>query len=47
MYVCIVDQVGTVLVHRNLATRRELFEALIAPYREDVLVALQCIFSCS
>jgi transposase len=45
MYVCVLDQAGTVLVHRNLATRREVFAALIAPYREDVVVAVECIFS--
>jgi transposase len=45
MYVCVMDQAGTVLVHRNLATDREPFEALIAPYRPDVVVAVECIFS--
>ena len=39
MYVCILDQSGTILVHKNLPTTPEAFLRIIAPYRED-LVAL-------
>jgi hypothetical protein len=35
MYVCIQDQEGKVLLHRNLRTERNLFLRSIAPYRED------------
>jgi len=45
MYVCIVDQAGTVMVHRNLPTSREAFEQLIDPYRDEIVVAVECIFS--
>jgi transposase len=45
MYVCIVDQAGAVLVHRNLPCTREAFENVISPYREQVVVAVECIFS--
>jgi hypothetical protein len=45
MYICILDPAGQVLVHRNLrATPEELLEA-IAPYRDDLVVAVECIFT--
>jgi hypothetical protein len=39
MYVCILDQSGTILVHKNLPTTPEAFLRIIAPYREDLVVA--------
>ena len=41
LHVCIVDQAGTVLVHRNLPASPELFLQTLAPYRDQgVAVAL-------
>ena len=41
MYVCILDQAGQVLLHRNLrGNPEELLEA-IAPYRDDLVVAVE------
>ena len=45
MYVCILDQTGAKLVHKNLPTTPEAFLRLIAPYREDLVVAVECIFT--
>src|SRR5215207_6912645 len=45
MYVCILDQSGTILVHKNLPTTPEAFLRIIAPYREDVVVGVECIFT--
>ena len=45
MYVCILDQHGTKLVHKNLPTTPEAFLRIIAPYREDLVVAVECIFT--
>src|SRR6266852_5957674 len=45
MYVCILDQAGTILIHKNLPTTPEAFLRVIAPYREDVVVAVECIFT--
>jgi transposase len=45
MYVCILDQSGTKLVHKNLPTTPEAFLRIIAPYREDVVVAVECMFT--
>ena len=45
MYVCILDQHGTKLVHKNLPTTPEAFLRVIAPYREDVVVGVECMFT--
>ncbi len=45
MYVCILDQSGTILVHKNLPTTPEAFLRIIAPYREDLVVGVECIFT--
>jgi hypothetical protein len=45
MYVCILDQHGTKLVHKNLPTTPEAFLRLIAPYREDLVVGVEGIFT--
>ena len=44
MYLCVTDQDGNVLLHRNLPTRPEAFLQAIAPFREDLVVAVECIF---
>jgi hypothetical protein len=45
MYVCILDQHGTKRVHKNLPTTPAAFLQLIAPYREDLVVGVECIFT--
>ena len=45
MYVCILDQSGTTLVHKNLPTTPEALLRVIAPYREDVVVGVECMFT--
>jgi transposase len=45
MYVCILDREGQVLLHRNLPCEPERFLRTIAPYREDLVVAVECIFT--
>ncbi len=44
MYVCITDAAGTVLVHKNLRTNPDSFVRVIEPYREDLAVAVECVF---
>jgi hypothetical protein len=36
MYVCILDQAGTILVHKNMTATPEACLRVIAPYREDL-----------
>jgi hypothetical protein len=45
MYVCILDTTGQVLVHRNVASTPEAFLEVVAPYRDDVVVAAECMFT--
>lgn len=45
MYVCIVGQDGTMLVEKNIRARPGPFLELIAPYRDDLVVAVECIFT--
>ena len=45
MYVCILDRDGQVLVHKNLHSNPKAFLEVIAPYRDDLVVAAECIFT--
>jgi transposase len=45
MYVCILDPQGKILLHRNMPCAPELFLKAVAPYREDMAVAVECIFT--
>jgi len=45
MYVCILDAAGQVLVHRNMKSTPEAFLATVAPYRDDLVVAAECMFT--
>jgi transposase len=45
MYVCILNQDGEILVHRDMRASPETFLKAIAPYREDMVVAVECIFT--
>ena len=45
MYVCMLDQAGTILIHKNRPTTPAAFLRVIAPYREDVVVAVECMFT--
>ena len=45
MYVCILEHdSGDVLLHRNLRCDPELFLETVAPYRDGLVVATECIF---
>src|SRR5215813_4761290 len=45
MYVCILDPQGKILLHRNMPCAPESFLKAIAPYREDMAVGVECIFT--
>jgi transposase len=44
MYVCILRQDGELLLHRHMKTRPAMFRKAIAPYRADLVVAVECLF---
>jgi hypothetical protein len=45
MYLCILDREGRILLHENLKSRPETFLEAVAPYREDLVVAVECMFT--
>src|SRR3989442_5474275 len=45
MYVCILDATGRCWVHRNVKTTPAAFLEIVAPYRDDLVVAAECMFT--
>ncbi|WP_457754017.1 IS110 family RNA-guided transposase [Thermococcus sp.] len=45
MYLCILDSTGKILLHRNMRTKPEVFLRSIKPFREDIVVSAECMFS--
>jgi len=45
MYVCILDQLGNVLIHKNIQSTPIAFRKIIEPYKEDLVVAAECMFT--
>lgn len=45
MYVCILDATGEVVEHRNIPTLPKAFLRLIKPYRSDIVVGCECMFT--
>lgn len=43
MYVCIIDNKGKIIVERNMPSALEPLLALIAPYRTNLAVGMECI----
>lgn len=44
MYVCVINEKGDTEVHKNIRTEPAAFLALISPYREDVVIGVECMF---
>jgi transposase len=45
MYVCILSQEGEVVFHKNLPAAPEPFLEAIAPFRDDLVVGAECMFT--
>ncbi len=45
MYVCILTQAGKTVLHCNMKTDPALLAAAIAPYREDLVISVECLFT--
>lgn len=45
MYLCVLDAAGNILLHRNIQANPDAFLRVIAPYRDDLVVAVECIFT--
>ena len=45
MYVCILNAVGEIVVHKNIPTKPKAFLRLIKPYHEGLIVGCECMFT--
>ena len=45
MYLCILDEAGEIRLHQNIKTDREAFLKVIQPFRKDIVVAVECMFT--
>jgi transposase len=44
MYVCILDKKGEILYRRNMPTDPKRLLRAIKPYREDIVISVECMF---
>src|SRR5262249_21344633 len=44
MYLCILDDAGRVVYDKNLAAEPEAFLNAVAPFRDGLVVAVECLF---
>lgn len=45
MYLCILNSGGEVVLHRNITTSPESFLKAVAPFRDDLVVGVECMFA--
>lgn len=43
--ICILDQYGDPLVHKNIKATPQALIKLIAPYQDDLVIGVECMFS--
>jgi len=44
MHLCVLDQAGEIQLHKNIRSRPDAFLKAIAPFRDNLVVACECIF---
>jgi transposase len=45
MYICILDAEGQIRLHQNIKTDPKALLSILTPFREDVVVAVECMFT--
>ena len=45
MYLCILDEAAEIMFHKNIRTNREALLNALKPFREDIVVAVECMFT--
>jgi hypothetical protein len=45
MYVCILSHDGEIVLHRKMKAAPDPFLRAVAPYRDGLVVAVECIFT--
>jgi hypothetical protein len=46
MYVSILDSEGEVIFHKDIKFRPDELKTAIAPFFDDIVIAVECLFSC-
>ena len=45
MYVCVMDNDGDIVFHKNMAATPECLQHVILPYGTDIVIGVECIFT--
>jgi transposase len=45
MFVCVLDAQGQIVLHRNIACDGDALRSLLQPFRQDVVIGVECTFS--
>lgn len=45
MYVCIINQQNEIVLHKNINTDPDIFMGIIQPFRGDLVVGVECMFT--
>jgi transposase len=45
MYLCILNQAGAIVLHRNMRTDPDSLLKAIAPFRDNIVIGVECIFT--
>lgn len=45
MYICIINQAGETVFHKNMKTEPDIFLKAIKPFQVDIVVSAECMFS--
>ena len=45
MFVCVLDEYGTVVLHRNIKTDPEILKRVLQPFRDGLVIGVECMFS--
>jgi len=45
LYVCILDQQGSILVHKNIKANPQALMQVVKPYLDDLVIGVECLFS--
>ena len=45
MYVCILDQAGNILLHKNFPAKPQALLQVIEPYLPDIAITVECMFT--
>jgi hypothetical protein len=45
MYVCVLSRDGEIVAHRHMKTRPDALLKVIAPFRADLVIAGECVFT--